>query len=559
MNSAYYAILGQFLPVALLLAAGLTAARWPARGVAVCQGLASGRGAPWVAGALSSLALGLVWGSLSPVTTIHDEAAYLLQAQLLASGRLVGPSRPLPEFFEQFQVFVTPLLTGKYPLGFGLALVPGIWLGAPALMPLVLNGVAGGLLFALARRLTTPGVAALAWLLWLLAPATIDYHAAYLSETLSGPLWLAGWWALLEWRERGQRRWLILLALATAACAITRPLTAVGFALPCGLVVLVLTARRGRWRDLIVAAGAGAAVVSLLLYQDMRVTGSWRETPWERYAKVYAPVDRPGFTMDTLPPERELPPDMQAYIAYFGEAHVGFRPGRLPAIFAARVHQVVKDAWGAWLPAFLPFAVIGVLVASPELLFGLACLLSLLAVHLVFAHPVNWSIYYQEGQPTLAVVTALGMARALGGLMRRGVATDLAEARSVLAVWLTVACAAGLAVPIVADAHHKRSLTSSYHSDFRRRLAELPDHSIVFVRYEPTHRFYYSLITNPPDLDEARTWIVHDLGPENQRLIALAPDRRPFLYIEQKKLMVPLASDGAAPEILPNRSADERR
>ena len=152
------------------------------------------------------LALGLVWGSLSPVATIHDEAAYLLQAQLLASGRLVGPGRPLPEFFEQFHVFVTPLLTGKYPLGFALALVPGIWLGLPALIPLLLNGVAGGLLFALARRLTTPGVAALAWLLWLLAPGTIDYHAAYLSETLSGPLWLAGWWALLEWRDEGNGR-----------------------------------------------------------------------------------------------------------------------------------------------------------------------------------------------------------------------------------------------------------------------------------------------------------------------------------------------------------------
>ncbi|MFI5209913.1 MAG: hypothetical protein ACHQ2E_05670 [Gemmatimonadales bacterium] len=559
MSSAYYALLGQFLPLALLLAAGLTAGRWPARGLAACQALGTGRWAPWIAGALTTLALGLVWGSLSPVATIHDEAAYLLQAQLLASGRLAGPGRPLPEFFEQFQVFVTPLLTGKYPLGFGLALVPGIWLGAPALMPLLLNGVAGGLLFALARRLTTPGVAALAWLVWLLAPATIDYHAAYLSETLSGPLWLAGWWALLEWRERGQRRWLVLLALATAACAITRPLTAVGFALPCGLVVLVLTARRGSWADLVVAAGAGTAIVSLLLYQDVRVTGSWRETPWERYAEVYAPVDRPGFTMDTLPPERELPPDMQAYIAYFREAHVGFRPGRLPAIFAARVLQVLKDAWGDWLPALLPCAAIGLLVASPEVLFGLGCLLSLLLVHLIFAHPVNWSIYYQEGQPALAVVTALGMARALGGLLRRGIATGQAGERSALAVWLAVACAAGLALPIVADARHKRSLTSAYHSNFRQRLEELPDHSILFVRYEPTHRFYYSLITNPPDLDRARTWIVHDLGPENQRLIALAPDRVPYLYIEQKKLMVPLAPDGTVAGAPPTTSADEHR
>jgi hypothetical protein len=557
--STAYEILGRFLPLAMVLAAGLIAARWPESSIERWQRLGSGRWAPWIAGALSTAALGVIWGSLRPIATIHDESAYLLQAQLLASGRLVGPARPLPEFFEQFHVFVTPVLTGKYPLGFALALVPGIWLGLPALVPLLLNGVAGGLLFALVRRLTSPGVAALAWLLWLLAPGTIDYHAAYLSETLSGPLWLAGWWAMLEWREHGGRGWLVALSVAIAACTITRPLTAVGFALPCGLVVVVLTARRRTWRDLVLAGVAGAAVVSLLFYQDVRVTGSWRETPWQRYADVYAPSDRPGFTMDTRAPQRELPVDMRAYVVYFSEAHVGFRPGRLPGIFAARAYQVLKDAWGDWLPALAIFAVIGLFAASRELLFGLGCLLSLMAVHLIFAHPVNWSLYYQEGQPALAAITALGIARALSAVLRRAGTTGPLAPRQVLAVWLTVAFGLGAAVPIVSDAHHKRRLVTTYHRDFATLVDALPGRSIVFVRYSPIHRFYYSLVTNPADLDSAPAWLVHDLGADNQRLIALAPDRRPFLYIEQKKLMVPLASDGSAPELLPNRAADERR
>jgi hypothetical protein len=541
--SAVYELPARFLPLAAVLAAGLIAARWPAAALERCQRLASGRRAPWIAGLLSSIAFGIIWGSLRPIATIHDESAYLLQAQLLATGRLVGPARPLPEFFEQFHVFVTPVLTGKYPLGFALALVPGIWLGLPALVPLLLNGAAGGLLFALVRRLTTPGVAALAWLLWLLAPGTIDYHVAYLSETLSGPLWLAGWWALLEWREQGGRRWLVALSLATAACAITRPLTAVGFALPCGVVVLALTARRRTWGDLVLAGAAGAAVVSLLFYQNVRVTGSWRETPWERYADVYAPSDRPGFTMDTRPPQRELPVDMRAYVVYFSEAHVGFRPGRLPGIFAARAHQVLKDAWGNWLPAFAIFAVIGVFAASRELLFGLGSLLSLMAVHLIFAHPVNWSLYYQEGQPALAAITALGIAQALSALLRRAGTAGPLPSREVLAVWLAVAFGLGAAAPIISDAHHKRTLVTAYHHDFAKLVGALPGRSIVFVRYSPIHRFYYSLVDNPADLDPAPAWIVHDLGADNQRLIAAAPDRTPWLYIEQKKLMVPLASE----------------
>jgi hypothetical protein len=543
--------LGGFLPVAMVLAAGLVAARWPAGALGGWQRLGAHPWAPWIAGALSTLVLGVIWGSLRPIATIHDESAYLLQAQLLATGRLVGPARPLPEFFEQFQTFVTPLVTGKYPLGFALALVPGIWLGLPALVPLLLNGVAGGLLFALARRLTTPGVAALAWLLWLLAPGTIDYHAAYLSETLSGPLWLAGWWALLEWRARGELKWLVMLSLATAACAITRPLTAVGFAIPCGIVVLLLAARRGRWTDLLVAGAAGSVVVSLLFFQNVQVTGSWRVTPWERYADIYAPSDRPGFTMDTRPPQRELPVDMRAYVVYFSEAHVGFRPGRLPGIFAARAHQVLKDAWGEWLPAFAIFAIIGLLAASRELRFGFGCMLSLMAVHLIFAHPVNWSLYYQEGQPAIAAVTALGIATALRAILRRAGPGGTLEERQALAVWIAVALGVGAAVPIVANAHSRKVKQSAYHTEFATLVKKIPDPAIVFVRYSPIHRFYYSLVSNPADLEGAPAWLVHDLGPENRRLIELAPGRKPYLYIEQKKMLVPLGADGEIREERP--------
>jgi hypothetical protein len=36
-------------------------------------------------------------------------------------------------------------------------------------------------------------------------------------------------------------------------------------------------------------------------------------------------------------------------------------------------------------------------------------------------------------------------------------------------------------------------------------------------------------------------WIVHDLGPENAKLLALAPDRVPYLYVEERRRLMPLA------------------
>ena len=78
------------------------------------------------------------------ITVIHDEAAYLLQAAMIAHGHLFAPPPPLPEFFEQMHVFVTPVFAARYPPGFAIALVPGIWLGLPGLMPVLMSVTSHG-------------------------------------------------------------------------------------------------------------------------------------------------------------------------------------------------------------------------------------------------------------------------------------------------------------------------------------------------------------------------------------------------------------------------------
>ncbi len=66
---------------------------------------------------LSALFVGWLWGGLREPATIHDESAYLLQAELSASGRLAADAPPLPECFEQSHLLVTPRLAPKYPTG----------------------------------------------------------------------------------------------------------------------------------------------------------------------------------------------------------------------------------------------------------------------------------------------------------------------------------------------------------------------------------------------------------------------------------------------------------
>src|SRR4051794_11024274 len=184
---------------------------------------------PVLLGLVSTLMYWWVWGSFHPLPAIHDEAAYLLQARIFASGHWTAPGRPLPEFFEQFHVLVTPVLAAKYPPGHSLLLTLGELLGFPPLIPLLLNGLTGAVVYLLSARLAGPIVGLLTWLLWLLAPMNLTYRPTYLSNVTTGALWLASWWALFNWWERGGRRWLLVLSACVAWCFITRPLT--GFAL----------------------------------------------------------------------------------------------------------------------------------------------------------------------------------------------------------------------------------------------------------------------------------------------------------------------------------------
>src|SRR5260370_11675979 len=114
------------------------------------------RRAAVVCGVVTALLTWWVWGSLDQVAVFHDEAAYLLQAKIFASGRWAAPARPLPEFFEQFHVLVTPVFASKYWPGHSLLMVPGVWLGLPGLVPVLLSGLTGALCFGLARRGGTP-------------------------------------------------------------------------------------------------------------------------------------------------------------------------------------------------------------------------------------------------------------------------------------------------------------------------------------------------------------------------------------------------------------------
>ena len=534
------------LPLIILVAVLLVGVHLPHERLGAVSRLPSHRYAPIVVGIATGAVVWYVWGSLNAVAPVHDEASYLLQARTFASFHWAMPSPTLPEFFEQYHAFVTPTYASKYPPGHGILLVPGIWLSLPGLMPIVLSAIAGALLFLLVRRVANGWIAVLTVCLWLPATSNLRFRSSYMSETTTSALWLLGWWALLEWRDSRSRRWLIVLASCVAWMAITRPLTAVAFAIPISVVVIANVAKRRDWRALLRPVLVAIGILAILPIFNWRTLGDWRQSTYDAYARLYIPFDHPGFGTTDAKPERSLPPDMQEFSKQFVAVHVTHTQDRLPEIFVSRWSAIYTDAFRGWRRPLVLLALVGLVVLGSEGWFAIGSALVLTLLYLVYAHPAGWTIYYLEIFPLLPFVTALGIWAIASTLatskLRVGpmLARDVGP-RQALGTALVVLV---LLWPLSHDVGYSRRLEASiqsYHLDFRQRTAEIPDRrAIVFVRYAPGHNVHTSLIANEPDLADARLWVVYDRGPENAKLAALAPDRAAYLYDEGTQALMPI-------------------
>jgi hypothetical protein len=490
----------------------------------------------------TALVLWYVWAQWSPVPVVHDELAYVLQAQIFARGRWALPSPPLPLFFEQPYVLVEPALASKYFPGHSLLLTIGALLGWLPLVPLVLQGIAGSLVFVLARRITNGGIALMTWVVWLFTPIVLYFGPTYYSEATTIVCWLAGWYALLEWRASRRRAWLLAVAVCTGWCVITRPLTGLAYAIPVGIVVLGDVIRGRRWRDFVLAMVAGVLVLGIIPLWSVKTTGDWRTTPLERYTRDYMPYDLPGFGMITTPPARTLNPEFVHLNEVFGSLHPGHTPAALPRIAMERARHLADAVWGWSRGTFAVFALVGLAVVRGPGAFAVANAVLLFVTYLSFGTTPTWTLYYYESIPAYAFLTAVGLAwlAALVGTRRIPRAGELSSWRLPRWSLALVGGAIVLWLPGLAAARNIRRQHASHRVhlvQFARLRESLPGaRAILFVRHSPLHNPHETLVQNVADPDAERLLVVYDRGAaENARLLALMPDRTPYLFDEANR------------------------
>jgi hypothetical protein len=514
----------------LVLGGFMVIIRWSRHWTTYPRGAATFLSSAWspvLAGTITGVFVRLVWGSFHEPGVVHDERAYLLQAEIFARGHWTAPAPPLSMFFEQIHVFIEPAVFAKYPPAHALTIVPGIWLGLPGLIPVVMGALAGALVFWIARRLANEWIALLTWWLWTTAWATLHWSASYFSETTSTAMWLLATWATIRWLDSGRRADLLTVAAALAWGLEVRPLTLAVLTMPLAVMILRRVIALRAWTSLLAPVALGAAILSLGPLWNHHTLGDWRLDPYPQYSRVYFPFDKPGFGVDPSPPLRPLVPEIAAVGEWSREVHASHTLASLPMAFAARLITLLAwcaDGWRLVLAALMLAAVVH---ASSVERAGVATIALLLLAYLIFGHPPMWIVYYVEVLPIFYFLAACELGRVVhrfsGLRSEAGGRWPAAAANAALAIALVL-------LPLgVNDVRRVRAgidRRNAFHRSAEAAMANLPpEKAIVFVSYGPANSPHFALTHNEADLASAPRWMVYDRGLLNGELRALAPGR----------------------------------
>ena len=226
------------------------------------------------------LAAGASWYCFDRQPQSIDEMAQLWHARMLLAGHLSLPTESDPAFFSAMNVIdAGGRWYSQFPIGGPLALAAGLALGAAWLVNPLLIAITVRNVYRFAERAYGEAFARGATLLLLVAPFFIFMGASEQNHVPALALATLALAALPSWTHAASRgagyRQAAIIGLALGAMATVRPLDALAVAVACGLFQFgVLLRAKHRWAEIAVQCAAGALPVAVLVWANMRTTGS---------------------------------------------------------------------------------------------------------------------------------------------------------------------------------------------------------------------------------------------------------------------------------------------
>lgn len=455
--------------------------------------------------------VGTEFGDLPPA--YHDEYSYLFQTETFLAGRVSFPGHPThPELFDQMHVLNDDgRFASRYFPATGLWMAPFAAIGHPYWGHWIAGALSAVCVFWCGRELANTGVGLLAGLLLALAPGVVlfsnlllAHHPALLGLT-------AFLWAFLRLMRRRHPAAALTAGVCLTFAMLSRPMTAAGFALPCGLLLLVWAIRGTtapesppRKQRLLLMGLVGLPILTGLLglgLYNRGVTGNALVTPYQRYTDVYTPRHVYGFN-NVVRGEQRLGPKVI-------ENYDRWAENLTPELAANNTLTRWLVSW-QWILGIVPLGMallMFLIVGGPRNPLEWLIPASILSLHL--AHVPYWFVgimgwhYVFETAPLWTLLFALATNHMVTAWVRSG--------RGGMALWWAlitlVAITAGV-IPVgpftpsrlesgIAEVRFSRTKYAEFQTMVDQLVTQRP--ALVLVRPDPDDR-HIDYVNNDPAL-----------------------------------------------------------
>ena len=487
-----------------------------------------------------------------PQPSVHDEFAYLLQADTFAHGRLTNPTPPMWEHFETFHVIFQPTYCAKFFPGQGLFLALGqVVFGHPFWGVWLTSGLMCAAITWMLQGWFSPGWAFVGGSIALLRFGVFGYWAdSYWGgnvAAIGGALVLG---ALPRVRSSQRASDAVWMGLGLTLLAFSRPWEGLVLSLPIAIILLLWMLGKDRppltvcFRrvvlPLVVVLGLTGGWLALYCW---RTTGSPLRTPYQLHEQMYAASPYMIWQHVGAEPKYRHPMLRKMFV---GAALGGYRSFWKPVAHMMRIFTVTVFFLSPLL--LLPF--LALLFALP---YGFSLrdistpVRTLLLLLVVFIAGTEMVIFYNPhySAPATGLIIALVLVsmQRLRSWNRSGVFLTRA---------IVVACILTFGARMLANPLHIHKVQySTYYwdeffelrpkgwfsrADIQSRLENIPGKHLVLVRYGLAHEAFPEWVYNDADIEHSRIIWARDMSvAKNEELLEYFKDRQAWLLEPDEK------------------------
>ncbi len=468
----------------------------------------------------------------TPEPFIHDEYAYLLNADTFAHGRVTNPPHPLWVFFESIHILQQPTYTSQYPPGQGLFLAAGqILTGRPWAGVMLSVGLMCAALLWMLRGWFPPGWAFLGASIAVLRLGLFSYwmnsYWGGAVAALAGAL-VAG--AFPRLRKTGRAWDGAIFGLGVVLLVNSRPYEGFLFSLP---FVAALLWRRPPARALIVVTGILALGAAATAYYNWRVTGDPLLLPYRLKFFQYSVYPNFIFEKPRLEPHYNHEVIRDFYVRTEGSFQI------VPESVWDFVKSLLSREKASFWFFLGPVLLLPLLLCGPKALMSgkLAILTGSLALMIAGLSLLLWPLSPHYHAPACCAIYALLVQsmRIMRHCSVRGKPFGLFLTRMIPTICVVMVVVRIWAGPLGIDLiniplNWANSDLGNY--DRARLLDDLRHRdgkSLVIVRYSRQHNPEDEWVFNSADLDTAKVIWARDMEQGDQPLLDYFRDRQIYL------------------------------